>query len=144
MENIYGLTGDELHALIVENLKSTGIDPELISITIKKGPRVVLKGEIDSKRERDLVVQTITDIVGIDEVIDSMNVMDPRQDYLYQDDDDDEDELLDEDNESMGTEDISRSVEDGVPYVPPMTSRFNELEMRARQKERRRRSDIYW
>ena len=35
-------------------------------------------------------------------------------------------ELLDQDDESMGTEDAFRSVEDGIPYIPPSNPTYQE------------------
>jgi len=33
--------------------------------------------------------------------------------------DDDDGGLYDEDEEVIGTEDVSKSIEDGIPYIPP-------------------------
>jgi len=143
MENIHRLSGDELHELINENLKTAGVEPDLISIKIKKGSRIHLEGELDSRRIRDLIMQTITDIVGVDKVVDDTHIIDDSEEDIY-DDDRDDSELFDEDNECVGTEDVFRAVEDGLPYIPPTTSRFDELEQSRRRKKERRESDIYW
>ena len=143
MDNSEGLSNIELKELIIENLKDIGIDPELLDIHIKKNQRVVLRGDIYSEGEGNLIVQTIMDIIGIEHVKNEMRVNEGRSDDFYLDDEEEE-YLLDEDNESYGTEDIFRSVEDGLPYVPPMVSSAEKLEKQSRRKKARRQSDIYW
>ncbi|MBU0571364.1 MAG: BON domain-containing protein [Candidatus Omnitrophica bacterium] len=141
MRNIEGLSDNEMRELIVKSLKGVHIDPELISIKVKKGSKVVLGGEIDSRREKALVVQTIMDIVGIEGVVDEMKVMDGRYGDPAEDDDS---ELYDEDNQCIGTEDAYQAIEDGMPYIPPTTSPVEELDERPRHKKEGRNFDMDW
>ncbi len=141
MGNIERLSDNEMRELIVESLKAVQVDPELISIRVKKGPRVVLGGEVDSRRERALIIQTIMDIVGIEDVTDEMNIIDGRHDDSR---DEDDGELYDEDNQCIGTEDIHRAIEDGVPYIPPTRSPFEEFDERPRHKKAGRNFDMDW
>ena len=141
MGNIERLSDIEMRALIVESLKAVHVDPELISIRVKKGPKVVLGGEVDSRRERGLIIQTIMDIVGVEDVVDEMCIINGRHDDHL---DDDDGELYDEDNQCIGTEDAYRAIEDGVPYIPPTTSPFEEFDDRPRRRNSGRNFNMDW
>ena len=141
MGNIDGLSDNEMRGLIVESLKAVQVDPELISIGVKNGSIVVVGGEIDSRSEKALVVQTIMDVVGVEDVVDDMRVVDDRYDDSMEDDDS---ELYDEDNQCIGTEDAHRAIEDGVPYIPPTHSPFEEFDDRPRHKKSGRNFNMDW
>ena len=135
MNNTEGLTNEDIRELIVGQLKSHGIDAELVEVVVTKGPKVTLRGDVDSLREKELINQIIIDEVGISKIRNELEVFDD----IYSDLDDnykDQDEFFDEDNEYIGTEDVFRSVEDGIPYIPPTTASFEEEE---KSKKRRRR-----
>ena len=128
MSDLQGLSNAELKQIIEENLKERGFDPDTINIKIKKGARVILRGEVDVRRQRDLIIQTITDIVGVDDLVDNLVILQESHGAVSEKDayDENGDKLFDQDNECVGTEDVFRSVEDGVPYIPPVNSIFEE------------------
>ncbi|MBU0683242.1 MAG: hypothetical protein KJ864_03010, partial [Candidatus Omnitrophica bacterium] len=64
----------------------------------------------------------LTDDTEVDEIIDNLLIIDETEDDSS---DDSQDEWLDDDNECVGTEDVFRSVEDGVPYIPPMSHSYH-------------------
>ncbi len=120
--NFDELSGSDLKDLIFNQLKSSGIDTELLEIDVKNGPFVIIRGEIKSDRTRELIKQVILEEVGISKIKDELHSSDDD----YSDEDvnlDDEDNFYDEDNEYIGTEDVFRSVEDGIPYIPPTSDR---------------------
>ncbi len=141
MAKIEGLSNKELKELIVQSLKETGVDPDLFEVKIKKGARVVLRGEVDSERERDLIMRTIRDVAGIDDIVDGLIILKGLHNDLPGDDSDyeHEDELFDDDHECIGTEDVFRSVEDGLPYIPPTDARFERSFEEKREKRPRRK-----
>ena len=141
MGNINGLSDNKMRGLIVKSLKAVHVDPELISIGVKNGSIVVLSGEIDSRQEKALVIQTIMDVVGVEDVVDDMNVVDGRYEDSMEDDDS---ELYDEDNQCIGTEDTHRAIEDGVPYIPPTHSPSEEFDDRPRHKKAGRNFNMDW
>ncbi len=141
MANVEGLSNKELKAVILEDLKDVNIDPKSFTIKIKKGVTVTLKGEVDTRKERDLIIQTIMDVVGVEDIIDELVILrrfdsDTSEDAV---EDGSGYDLFDEDNERMGTESVSRSVQDGVPYIPPMTSPFEETFENTKKKEPRKK-----
>jgi len=142
MANIEGLSNKELKELIVQSIKEAGVNPDLFEVRIKKGSRVILRGEVDSERERDLIMRTIRDVVGIDDIVNELIVLKGLHNDLPEDDSDDEheDELFDEDHECIGTEDVFRSVEDGLPYIPPTDASFERSFEDKREKRSRKKS----
>ncbi len=142
MDNVDDLSRIELKKLVVESLKDVGIDPELIEIIAESSSKIILRGEIYSRTEGDLAVQTVTDISGIDNVVDEMEIIEDAGNMIFPENPDED--LLDEDNVCYGTEDMCKAVEDGVPYIPPMNSSFDKDARRTRKKQLRRETDIYW
>ncbi|MBF0215705.1 MAG: BON domain-containing protein [Candidatus Omnitrophica bacterium] len=127
MENYSDYSDDDLKSVIIENIKVLGVDPELVDIKIEPGPVITISGEVSSEREKNRIIQTILDIVGIEEVVDELEVIGGKFSDFHSEDHEDEDEdPIDDDNESMGTEDLNRSMEDGLPYIPPTQSPFEE------------------
>jgi hypothetical protein len=124
-----GLSSEDLRQVIIENLREIGIDHELIEIKIKKSSRVILRGPVESERIKSLIIETIRDVVGIDDIVDQLVVIEETYDENLHDDDmfEDDRELLDEDNESFGTSDVFRSVEEGLPYIPPTRPRYGDF-----------------
>ena len=125
MENAEGLTNEDIRELIIGQLKSRGIDTELIVVVVSGGPRVTLKGDADSIREKGLIKQIIIDELGISDIKDELEVFDDAYGEL-DDHYGNEDAFYDEDNEYIGTEDVFRSVEDGIPYIPPTSASFED------------------
>lgn len=143
MASIDGLSNKELKELIVENLKEVGIDPDPIQIKIRKSSQVILRGTVDSSGEKALIMQTIKDVMGIDNISDGLIVLEGLDEDISENDTarGDEDTLFDEDNERIGTKDVFRSVEDGLPYIPPTTLPFKESPRRRKRRPRKKRSD---
>jgi len=132
-----GLSNDELKDLILESLRGTGVDLALISVRVKNGPKVIVKGDADTAGEKFLIIQTIADVVGIDDIIDNIAVMSPGYDGVAEYDTPG-DAIYDEDNECVGTEDVFRALEDGLPYIPPTSSSLDEYDGRSRRRKNRR------
>ena len=81
------------------------------------------------------------DVVGIDDIDDELvgieGVRGELEEELYEHE---EGDLYDEDDEYVGTEDVFRSVEDGVPYIPPTSPTFQEpAEDRKSKKKKKKR-----
>ncbi len=125
----------DIKHMIKESLKEAHIVPELIEIEVQNGPKVILRGEVDTRNDKITIIQTIRDVLGIHNVVDKLVIFDAH-DEMYGDDDNGD--MLDDDNETMGTDDISRSVEEGVPYIPPMGFSFDDDNMSDRRNHRRR------
>ncbi len=135
MSDIESLNNDEIRELVISSLKEVGVDPDIVSISIVNGPRVILRGEADSQREVNLIIQTITDVVGIEDITNDIDIIDSGLEGT--DGESREEEFYDEDNECIGTEDAFRAVEDGLPYIPPTTSHFDEYDEHEKKKTRR-------
>ncbi|MFH1394596.1 MAG: hypothetical protein ABIH09_00360 [Candidatus Omnitrophota bacterium] len=105
-----------LNKQIQDKCKSIGIDLDFVDIKIEDESRVVLNGEISSLKEKELLCQILMDELEVDDIVDNLLIIDETEDESCYDE---PDEWLDDDNECAGTEDVFRSVEDGVPYIPP-------------------------
>ncbi len=116
VENIEGLSNEEIKELIIEQLKDIGVDTEAVEVEIEKGPSIVLRGTVESVADRYLIKKTIMDIDGIDDVQDELVVMDEPEGL---DDDYSEGGLLNNDGDDTMTEDAFEAMEDGIPYIPP-------------------------
>ncbi|RKY42778.1 MAG: hypothetical protein DRP85_01855 [Candidatus Makaraimicrobium thalassicum] len=138
MENIEELSNEELRELILEQLKDRGIDTEAIEVEIIDGPRVALNGKVDSVSEQKMIRQTITDMVGIDDIIDELVVIQDISDCPEDEGPREKSELYDQDKEYMGTEDAFQSVEDGVPYIPPTSPSYRESSKTVKWRKRPR------
>ena len=135
MASIEGLSKEELKELILEEIRDLGLDPETIEVEILKGPKVVLRGKVDSGVERALIKQTIMDIVGIDEVIDELMAI-RGADETPGEEGQDKYDLYEQDEEFVGTEDPTRAVEDGIPYIPPTSPSFQEATEKPKRKRK--------
>lgn len=119
MKNTEGMPENDLKRLVFEKLYELGIDLESIRINVSKDSKIVLKGDVSSKRTQNMVRQAIIKVVGVDNLIDESIVFEGLDDYEDDDDDSHGGGTHDEDDDSYGTEDIFRSIEDGIPYIPP-------------------------
>ncbi|MGB2879395.1 MAG: BON domain-containing protein [Candidatus Omnitrophota bacterium] len=119
MEDINRMSSEELKEYILEQLDEMGIAPGTVEVRVLRGPKVVLGGKIDSGRIRDLIIKTVRDMAGIVSVVDELVVAEEEYEDYGEEGMHEECELYDEDNEYMGSEDVFRAVEDGVPYIPP-------------------------
>ena len=70
MGNAEGLSKEELKDLILKRFRSLGVDTELIRVRIGKGPKVILRGEVYSESERMMIIQSIIDDAGIEDIVD--------------------------------------------------------------------------
>ncbi|MFH1552015.1 MAG: BON domain-containing protein [Candidatus Omnitrophota bacterium] len=140
MESVEGLSNEELKELILEQLGELGIDSETVDITIEDGPKVSLRGKVDSERERGMIKQTIMDVVGIDDIIDELVVIEGVNNGLEDEESSKGAELYDEDKEYMGSEDAFRAVEDGVPYIPPTNPSYQGSPETVKRKKQKRKT----
>ena len=144
MENANGLTNGELKELILEHLDEMGIAPGAVEVRVLKGHKVVLEGKVDSERNKDLIIRYVRDVAGLSDIVDELIVVEDFEE-LREEDHHEDYELYDEDNEYVGSEDVFRAVEDGVPYVPPTeppTAEYSdEPEPGEKRKKRPRRNE---
>lgn len=115
MKNNREESSKEVEKFIKTKLKENGIYPELLRVKIEDVSKVILQGEVESWETKYVVYQIVSDMLDSYDVIDEMDVFEGAYGCF----DDNEDEMLDEDRESVGTEDVFRSVEEGMPYIPP-------------------------
>lgn len=127
MANLENLSKPELKNLLIHQLRSLGVDTAILSIKIGKGPSVTIRGEVYSESERYMVLQTIMDETGIDDIKDDIAIMEDFHNDLDEEGIEKRDGLYDEDSDFIGTEDIFRSIEDGIPYIPPTNPSYQEL-----------------
>jgi hypothetical protein len=113
------LSNDELKEIILEHLEDMGIAPGHVQVRVLKGPKVILRGEVPSESEREDLKNFIVDITGIGNILDGLKVSRDEYSGTEEEGPSEEHELYDEDREYVGTDDVFRSVEDGVPYIPP-------------------------
>jgi RNA polymerase-binding protein DksA len=70
------LTGRELEDVILEHLREDGrVDPEELRIVCRRGV-AYLDGVVPSERERQIALHTVTDVMGLSEVVDRLQVRD--------------------------------------------------------------------
>ncbi|MFH1665567.1 MAG: hypothetical protein ABIA77_05425 [Candidatus Omnitrophota bacterium] len=122
MENDKKRSSFEVKKMILSELKDVGYSTELVDIRVVKGKKVILSGEVLSPYEKNILVNTASSVVGSDNVIDETVIMDNACDEYEDDSLLKNNELRDEDEDFIGTEDIFRSIEDGIPYIPPTSS----------------------
>jgi hypothetical protein len=139
MGDIEGLSKRELEELILDQLKELGVDLDVIKVEVEEGPRVSLRGEVYSDRERRMILQTVIDSVGADAVVDGLVVMQGLYDDVEDDDAYREDGLSDQDEDFIGTEDVFRSIEDGIPYIPPTSPTYQDATETDKWKKRKKK-----
>jgi hypothetical protein len=116
------LDDHELVETIWEHLKQDKrVDLEELRIVCRKGV-VYLSGALPSEAEHDIVIQTITDVLGLKEVVDHIQVEEllwQRESSIEQS----EPEMLPRPQELPGTEELVESDEEGeessAPAGPP-------------------------
>ena len=139
MGDIEGLSKRELKNLILGQLKELGADLEMIRVEVEEGPRVSLRGEVYSERERRMILQTVIDSVGADAVVDGLVVMQGLYGDIEDDDSYREEGLSDQDDDFIGTEDVFRSIEDGIPYIPPTSPKYHDTTEADKWKKRKKK-----
>ncbi|MDD3088465.1 MAG: BON domain-containing protein [Candidatus Omnitrophica bacterium] len=113
--------------IVKEELEEHGIDADDIEIDVEEdGSRVVIRGRVSSRREKDIVVEAVEEAIGADEIINSIVVARHADETGGDEDEGEDEELLDDDDEEIGTDDMGRSVENGIPYIPPERLVFRE------------------
>ena len=127
MEDLDGLTNEEIKELILEQLKDIGINTDTIEVGVRKGPSVALKGTVGSAAERYLIKKTVMDIAGIDDVSDDLVIMDEPESESDDIEDTEKGGLLNRDVDEEMTEDAFEAMEDGIPYVPPDRPLHDEM-----------------
>ena len=114
----------ELKRIILDQLRKLDINCDALSIEIKNGSTVMLRGEIPNERVRALIKDAITHIPDVQAVVDHLTVVREDIDYHTNSDCDEEGRMLDDDRDFIGTEDVFRSIEDGIPYIPPTSPAY--------------------
>ena len=137
--NKKNLSLEKIKKLILEQLDESGINLEQIEVLVKKGPVIVLRGEVYSEEIRKIINQIVNDTIDVDGIIDEMDTI--NVDFNEDDDqENDDEEDSDDDDESFGTKDVFKSIEDGIPYIPPTTSPIHDdLEEGRRNKRKKKK-----
>jgi DnaK suppressor protein len=112
------LSGRELEDAIRDHLRDDArVDMEELRIVCRHGV-VHLTGSVPSEHERQIVLQTITDVMGLKDVDDRVQV----EEILWEREDRDKEECAPEARpweDQVGTEDVTETHEDGTEFVPP-------------------------
>lgn len=117
------LTDSELKTLIMEHVRAdTRIDREELKVRCHKGV-IYLEGTIPSERERQILHQILSDIMGLYEIVDHLNIS--RIDWERDDikkrpvvpEEKKEMQIITGDEEII--EDVVESIEEGTEYNPP-------------------------
>jgi BON domain len=112
------LTGRELEEAIRDRVREDGrVDMDELRIVCRHGV-VYLDGSIPSPGEHQTLLHTITDVMGLSEIVDRLQV----KNILWEREDRAKDEPRAETRpweEVFGTEDIVEAQEEGVDFVPP-------------------------
>ncbi|MFI5397082.1 MAG: BON domain-containing protein [Candidatus Binatia bacterium] len=112
------LSGRELEEAIREHLREDGrMDMEELRIVCRHGV-VHLSGSVPSEGEHQIVLQTITDVMGLKDVDDRLRA----NEILWEREDRNRQEELLETRpweEQAGTEDVTEAHEEGLDFVPP-------------------------
>lgn len=112
------LSDQELTEAIREHLKEDGrIDLEELHVVCRKGV-VYLSGVLPSEAEHQILLQTLTDVMGLKEIVDHLAI----EDLLWQTEKRTKEvgpEIIPRWQEPPGTEDIVESMEEDKEFVAP-------------------------
>jgi len=112
------LTDRELEEAVREHLREDGrIDMDELRIVCRHGV-VYLDGAVPSHSEHQILLHTITDIMGLNEIVDRLQI----KEILWEREDREKEEGPTETQaweEPEGTEDVVEVVENGADFVPP-------------------------
>jgi RNA polymerase-binding transcription factor DksA len=112
------LSDDELTEAIREHLKEDGrLDMEELHVVCRKGA-VYLSGTVPSEAEHQILLHTLTDVMGLKEIIDHLQV----ETLLWQTEKRTREvgpEIIQRWQEPPGTEDIVESAEEDKEFVAP-------------------------
>ncbi|MBI2368051.1 MAG: BON domain-containing protein [Deltaproteobacteria bacterium] len=108
----------ELAEAILEHLKEDGrIDMEELRVLTRKGV-VYLTGALPSEAEHQILLQTLTDVLGFKEIVDHIEI----EELLWENDRRTREKPPEEQpswEDSAGTEDVVESHEEGKEFVAP-------------------------
>ncbi|MBI3304101.1 MAG: TraR/DksA C4-type zinc finger protein [Deltaproteobacteria bacterium] len=114
------LSDRELEAVIRERVREDGhVDMEELRIVCRHGI-VHLEGVLPSEAEHSILLQLVTDVLGLGEIVDHLQV----KEVLWEREDRSKAEPPEERQpgvEPYDTEDIVESLEEGIDYVPPIS-----------------------
>ena len=112
------LTPRELETVIRDHLfEDARVDLEELRVVCRRGV-VYLDGSLPSEAEHQIVLHTITDLMGLTEIVDRIQI----KEILWEREDRNREGHASEAKpweEPYGTEDITESHEEGVDFVPP-------------------------
>jgi RNA polymerase-binding protein DksA len=112
------LTGRELEEAIRERVREDDrVDMDELRIVCRRGV-VYLDGSIPSETQRQILSRTITDVMGLSEIVNRLQV----KEILWERADRHQKPVAPEPRpweETYGTEDVTESHEEGVDFVPP-------------------------
>ena len=141
--DLNNLSSDELRQLIQDLLnESNAVDASDIIVRVSSNGRVALAGMVGTEEERRIALRIVSDRLGIERVQDKMVVNeleraenpedltahiadDIRHESLLlgdrpsQEEDEADHLTLDGDAEDNGTVDRMKSMEEGIPWIPP-------------------------
>lgn len=112
-------TDRELESAIRDQVREDGrVDMEELCIVSRHGV-VYLDGSLPSEEERSILLQLVRDVVGLEEIVDRLQVAE----LLWEREDRSKAEPLQEPLPGVKlseTEDVVQSLEEGIDYVPPL------------------------
>jgi DnaK suppressor protein len=112
------LSDAELEGLIREQLREDGrIDMEELRVVCRRGV-AYLDGSLPSEAERRVLLHLVTDVIGVEEVVDRVRV----SEILWEREDRSRREAPEArlpGVEPVDTEDVVESTEEGIDFVPP-------------------------
>ncbi len=113
------LSDKEIEETITDHLREDGrVDMDELRIVCRHGV-VFVDGFVPSERERQILLHTITDFLGLKEIEDRLQV----KEILWERDDRDKADNTPETRpweESAGTEDVVEVEEEGADFAPPI------------------------
>lgn len=131
MEDLGALSNDDIKELVKEELEDLGVEAGSIEIEAVDDSRVLLRGRAVSRREKELIAQAVEDALGVDYIVNELAVSQDGSEPVVDDDEEDDDDIRDGDDDTVGTGDLARSVEDGIPYILPMRPLFRSSDRHA-------------
>lgn len=109
----------ELEEYLREQVRADGrVDMDELRLVCRHGV-VHLEGALPSEAEHSILRQLLTDVIGLEEIVDHLQV----KELLWDREERSKAVPVEESpggRESYGTEDIIESVEEGIDYVPPV------------------------
>ena len=129
-------TNSEMNKLIYDELIVREVDCEFIEINVDNNMCATVKGEVTSEKAHNEIRNVMGKFVDPNKIADRVIVIEDLYEDVSNDLDQDEQEKKDlfDENDDSGTEDVYKSIEDGIPYSPPDDpSFFNETRKKRRK-----------